>query len=601
MANQSAISLEHSQRVKWGAFAVLAIVCISLGYVFSLCLESTNGHFSYGLDDPYIHLSIARNLAFHGVWGVTPFSHSSASSSPLWTLLLAIAIRLGGDNLYWPLIFGIVAVLGTTMWVYLNLIRQRLNIWVSGLGALTMFAIGPLHMLPFTGMEHCLQILLDLIFGFWLLEVMGRASTPKDAYVGALLSALMCLCRYESVFLIALPVIVCLWRRQWLLGLSMVIGSVLAVVGFAIYSHSVGMPFIPNSIVLKGSVPHLGPLLFLKSVVGRSAYYLKFGTAPVWDLLVLMLLGGIGLRIKSVRSNSNGLQIWLWTVVAACALHAGFATIGIFYRYEAYLLTSMVPILFLTLSKCYSASWLTSTSPVESTTFALMVLACTAAMFGLGIIFWALCVDSHVMLAIILMTIVSIALGQKKCVQQKNVVWGLMGSVICSVLYLSVVMRAISGLKEIPRATQDIFLQQTQMAKFVSRYYPNGRIAVNDIGAVTYFNHIHLLDLFGLASDNIRDLKLTHTYNTEHLAGAINQFKPELVIAYPNWFQSDVALPKFLIPVASWTISNITSAGGKTVCFYSLGTRQAARLETELKEFQLSLPTKVHVEYFKKT
>ena len=49
----------------------------------------TDGHFTYALDDAAIHLSMGDVLAHHGTWGVVPGEFQSASSSPLFTLLLA--------------------------------------------------------------------------------------------------------------------------------------------------------------------------------------------------------------------------------------------------------------------------------------------------------------------------------------------------------------------------------------------------------------------------------------------------------------------------------------------------------------------------------
>ena len=51
-------------------------------------LRATGGVFMYPLDDPFIHMQVAKNLAFHQTWGIFPGEFASASSSLLYTLLL---------------------------------------------------------------------------------------------------------------------------------------------------------------------------------------------------------------------------------------------------------------------------------------------------------------------------------------------------------------------------------------------------------------------------------------------------------------------------------------------------------------------------------
>ena len=58
-----------------------------------LILHLRGGHFSYTLDDAYIHLALAENLA-GGHYGVNLGEYSAASSSILWPLLLIPLLRL---------------------------------------------------------------------------------------------------------------------------------------------------------------------------------------------------------------------------------------------------------------------------------------------------------------------------------------------------------------------------------------------------------------------------------------------------------------------------------------------------------------------------
>ena len=75
----------------WPLFASVVILCVTTGVISTLLILRENGHLVYALDDPYIQMAMAKNFALHGVWGITRFGFTSASSSPLWTLLIAVS------------------------------------------------------------------------------------------------------------------------------------------------------------------------------------------------------------------------------------------------------------------------------------------------------------------------------------------------------------------------------------------------------------------------------------------------------------------------------------------------------------------------------
>lgn len=66
----------------------LAALALPLIAIFAFILVETKGHFTYTLDDPYIHLALAKNI-WLGHYGINPGEMSSPSSSLLWPFVLA--------------------------------------------------------------------------------------------------------------------------------------------------------------------------------------------------------------------------------------------------------------------------------------------------------------------------------------------------------------------------------------------------------------------------------------------------------------------------------------------------------------------------------
>src|SRR6185436_17091297 len=115
------MNLPWSRRLLYAASpiaGVLIVLAAFYAFVAYRLLRLTEGHLVYALDDAYIHMAIAKNLALHGVWGVQAGTFSSSSSSPLWTLLLSGWFRAAGVSDAAPLVLNTllgvacVAILG---------------------------------------------------------------------------------------------------------------------------------------------------------------------------------------------------------------------------------------------------------------------------------------------------------------------------------------------------------------------------------------------------------------------------------------------------------------------------------------------------------
>ena len=63
---------------------IIAIIVLwtAILIIFKESTALNQGIFTYVLDDPYIHMDMAKNLVLHGVWGVDQYGFTSSSSSP---------------------------------------------------------------------------------------------------------------------------------------------------------------------------------------------------------------------------------------------------------------------------------------------------------------------------------------------------------------------------------------------------------------------------------------------------------------------------------------------------------------------------------------
>jgi len=92
----------------WPVLAAIIILWCTVLLLLILSVRQNQGHLVYALDDPYIHMAIAKNFAQHGVWGVTRYEFSSSSSSLLWTVLLSAIYLIFGTNEIAPLVLNVI-------------------------------------------------------------------------------------------------------------------------------------------------------------------------------------------------------------------------------------------------------------------------------------------------------------------------------------------------------------------------------------------------------------------------------------------------------------------------------------------------------------
>lgn len=514
----------------------VAVAALLWWWVYDQALVRTDGVFAYGLDDAYIHLAIAKNLVLHGVWGVTQYEPTSASSSPLWVALLALCFLIAGVNDWLPLVLNAVfAVL--SLFVLDSLMSQ------FGFGrkvraaTLAGLVVGlPFVALMLSGMEHFLHLFLMLLVFRALLPILRGEQTSRAQFVWLVgLGALATLCRYESAALFLIPSFQALTRRRAGLAAPLV-GGAIGVLVFGLFSKLQGMPFLPSSIVVKSlytaSLTTDGGMW--QALTDRVLMNLRYRSAT-W-----ISLGALTLAMISALWGARWAKPLAASVLLGIVLQVALGGTTQIYRYEAYLFGVGVVALVAALALPKSEPQATETATPSSPT---------------------------------LLDIVSKA--SDKPHYPRAPVWG------ASVLAMATLIRGIAALIESPKAISNIHDQHIQMARFVGDEFPNGTVALNDIGAVAFYTEAKIVDLWGLANQEVATLKAAGKYDKAAIAGILKRTSPDVLIIYPEWFQPYGGLPyQDLALIATWQFrpENISTAGSNTVYIAALKEKaEAAR------------------------
>jgi hypothetical protein len=153
----------------------------------------------------------------------------------------------------------------------------------------------------------------------------------------------------------------------------------------------------------------------------------------------------------------------------------------------------------------------------------------------------------------------------------------------CSGAFL--VGRALQAAVSLPQYSHAIYLQQWQTANFLSTYYPEAAVAVNDIGAINFRSDLHSLDLFGLANSDVFSARRAGAYSTQFLDHETSRRGIEIAVIYDSWFSAGPmtvcpAVPASWIRVRRWKVPEQEQLGDDTVSFYARTPDAAQSLRT---------------------
>jgi hypothetical protein len=523
--------------------AAMFIYWTAVGIVVFLATGMNAGHFVYPLDDTYIHMSIAKNMATQGIWGVTSHEFSSSTSSPLWTFLLAVTYLLFGLKVTLPLILALICgtvLIGAT-YVYLaKYIQSPGRIFLT---LLILIFVTPLPTLTFTGMEHVLHILVVTVFLFLAIPFLSAKGKPTLKEAGWLLSVapILVVTRYESLFLAFVVCAVLFFQRKILLSLLLGVVSLLPAFIYGAWSVANGWLWLPNSVLLKGHRPQL-TLTFggIWNQFGGAAFEVINANPPILVLAIFSLLVVLRYALRNNREQSD-IQ-WAHVVFLGCLLlHMQFAGMGGFFRYDAYVIFIGLVLAAIAVNDLLPESWLDVLK--EKGVVAAGALTLFALMMGLPFY-----------------------------------------------------NRGLQSLEITPWASNNIYEQQYQMASFLQHYYPESTVAANDIGAITYYTDIRLVDLMGLGTMESAKLRLNRAFTPQNAEALTQKRGVTLALVYDTWFTAyngRFILPATWVKLGEWRIVHNVVCGGDTVSIYATTAEGVGPLKENLQKFALRMPRDV--------
>lgn len=548
------MTLRHRMSREW-PLAIAILICFGYLWLTEMgILHRTDGVFMYPLDDPFIHMQIARDLAFHGVWGINPGEFASASSSLLYTLLLASLFKIFSASVLIPFLVNIVAALALLMVVHRWLCRQDVKGMVRTAILLGLVIFLPLPVLILSGMEHTLQCLFVFLFVTRFTAALGAGAAGGRFKVDVRLAVYALLItgiRYEGMFLVMMAALVLLYHRRVRASVVVSAAAALPIVIFGFYSIAHGSYFLPNSVLVKsenlplslqGVAAFVDNILVNRLTVVKQTVRVVGSPPPGISLLatqrLLLLFPLAYLCFRKVMRDRRDYADMLVVLTGCTVLHLALAATGWLYRYEAYL----------------------------------------------------------VMMALVLIPVVFCRADLRSWWPERGEWYGrsLVGVVFFALLF-PLVLRSAAAYSNIRQACVNIYQQQYQMARFLAKYHQGDAVAANDIGAISFFAPIRTVDLWGLGSIEVARSKKGGYWTPDFLDSLVRKRGVSVVVVYDEWF--DPALLRRWHKVASWTVRENVILGGDTVSFYAINDADVPVLARQLKAFESQLPAGVTAAY----
>jgi hypothetical protein len=490
--------------------STILIFSVVSAFLYQKALKITSDQFVYTLDDPYIHLQMAKNLAENGSFGMKDGQFSSTSSSPFWTLLLAGYHSIISESKYAPLILNFIISISTILLVYLALPKKIPN-WLLFLALILIIFASPLHALQFSGMEHNAQIAFCILFIIYAKKLFDSGFTKY--YLPVFITAfLVTSIRFECSFLVFALAILLFAKKKRIQSLLLLFFGGLPILIYGLISLNNGWHFFPNSILLKAHLTSSGGITTTIKTIFFNVI-IQLGKSPpvlVLFLISLIILIERNFKRKFELDSVNSLVL---IFILTSLVHMQLGSIGWFYRYEAYLV-------------------------------ALGIFVNSYCIFTGYAIYKEYLIRTSRSMKVVLI-------------------------VAFAILLIPLFYRAVDSTLVTTKAQKNIRDQQLLMTQFVEQYYNNENIAVNDIGMVSYETDANIIDVWGLANNETGNAILGGYYNSEFFQKFLDDNNVKLVISYEFLFGRSGVKPDDWKLVATWLAHDNYVLGDVLLGFYA--------------------------------
>jgi hypothetical protein len=277
--------------------AAIAALLVPIAWIEGYVLIRTHGTIAYPLDDAFINLTLAKNLAFEHVWGITKYSFSSVSTSLLYPFILAILYLITGASIIVPLLVNLAAAIWFLVALHRWLIRRQINPIPQLVILLAVIFLTPLPSLVVSGMEYPLELLFAFLF---ISNFIDRAKTTY------LYAALMLVSSYETLPILLIACIFLVVCRQWWEAVKLLFFAVLPLYLFGLFSITRHNFFVPTPLILTWVFhPFALSHYYLSVLIGCAISIglpLLITTRNKWLMYPIPALVALPLIIRSIAS-----------------------------------------------------------------------------------------------------------------------------------------------------------------------------------------------------------------------------------------------------------------------------------------------------------